>query len=391
MACAMNGRIGVIGSPGLVKAALDAHACHNGISTTAGYRTARDALAGDRLATLYLSTAFMKAALPTGTFPAELGTAFPTTDYQAALAAIPEWMMAGVSAEDDALVADVVTAPVTAPAPSAGASPVATLPPAHLSRTASLLPANTLALVDIHGAGIAIRNALAQVRANPSLVPSLTQLDTTLAALGGPDALVGWIEDGGIAVLPDAKGVTGGLLLLAPDDATAAAKVAQLKSLVSLAGLGVSQVQVHDETVSGSPMTIVDLGDVSTLIPGGATSGLPIPAGTHVTLAFAAKGSAVIAGGDAFVRATLGVSAGGSLADATPYKHALAHATAENLGELYLGTGSILDLADTLIPEAQRASFDADTKPYLAPFDALLETTTLEHGGAHLRLVATVK
>jgi hypothetical protein len=387
-ACALNGRIGIIGPTALVKAALDAHAAHNGLDTSSLYRTARETLGGDRLATFYLSKASLTAAMTQGgTGPLPL----PTGQLQAALTAFPDWLMYGVSAEDDALVADVVSAPFTAPAPTAGATPLPTAPPAHLSQTAALVPANTLALVDVHGAGIAIKNVLATLKDNPALGQSLGQLDAPLAAVGGPDALVGWIDDAGIAVLPDGTGATGGLLLLAPDATTATAKVAQLKSVLSLAGLSGTQVQVHDETVGGVTMTVVDLGDLGTLLQtvGGGT--VPVPAGTHVSLGFAAKGSAVIAGGDVFVRAVLGVGTGGSLADAPGYKHALGRATAQNFGEIYVGPESLLALANTALPEADRASFGANTKPYLEPFDAILMTTTLEHGGVHVRIVATVK
>ena len=392
-ACALSGRIGILGTPAHVKAALDAHAAHNGVDTTTAYRAARDALGGDRLATIFVS----KAGLVAGAgdrIAAGSSSPMASLDLQAALATVPDWAMGGVSAEDDALVGDLVTAPVTIPTPSdATGSPLPTMPPAHASRTAALLPANTAALVDVHGAGIALRTALARVGSNPTLAPQLDRLDAALAALGGPDALVGWVDDAGIAVIPDGAGVSGGVVLVAADDATATAKVAQLKSLIALAGLGGGQVQTHDESVGGTTMTVVDLGDLGSLLKGvgGGTVTVPLPAGTHVTIAFAAKGAAVVAGGDAFVRAALGVQAGGSLADSAGYKHALGHAAAENLGEIYVGTGSILGLADTLIPEAQRASFDTDTKPYLEPFDAIVVTTTLEHGGAHVRLVASVK
>lgn len=387
-ACALNGRIGIIGPTALVRAALDAHATQEGMDTSSAYRTARETLGGDRLATFYLSKAFMTAAISqggTGTVP------LPTGRLGAALAAFPDWFMYGVSAEDDALVADFVSAPFTLPAPTAGATALPTAPPAHVSRTATLIPADALALIDVHGAGITIENLLTTLKDDPTLGGSLGQVDAALGALGGADSLVGWVDDAGIAVVPDGTGASGGLVLLADDDATAAAKVAQLKGLISIAGLSGTQVQVHDEAVGGTTMTVVDLGDLTSLLQRFGGASVPVPAGTHVTVAFAAKGSAVVAGGDAFVRSLLSVSAGASLADAAGYKHALGRAAAENLGEIYVGTGSVLAVADAALPAADRGSFDADTKPYLEPFDAILMTTTLEKGGAHVRIVATVK
>jgi hypothetical protein len=414
-ACALNGRIGVLGTLDTVKAALDAHAAHTGIDTSATYRTARNALGGDRLATIFVSKAALLASAG-GQIPAASVLPLPSIDIAAAFAAIPDWAMGGISAENDAIVGDFVTAPVPAIASSSGTaasgSPLPTMPPARASRTAPLLPADTLALIDVHGAGISIRSALARLESTPALNGSLGQVDTTLAALGGADGLVGWIDDAAIAVIPDPTtaagptpgasgssgtsgiaGATAGILLLASDDATATAKAAQLKSLISLAGLGGGQVQVHDETVGGATMTVVDLGDVSSLLHGlgAGASTVPIPAGTHLRLAFAAKGSAIIAGGEGFVRAVLGVQSGASLADDAGYKNVLAHASAEDLGEVYVSAASILTLADAQLPAATKAAFDTNTKPYLEPFDAIVVTTTLENGGAHVRLVATVK
>jgi hypothetical protein len=58
---------------------------------------------------------------------------------------------------------------------------------------------------------------------------------------------------------------------------------------------------------------------------------------------------------------------------------------------VYVGTPSVLALAEMAIPEADRARFTSDIEPYLAPFEAIVVTTTTDHGTAHVRLVATVK
>lgn len=385
VACAIDKRFGLLGSPAMVKAALDAHAAHTGMDSRSEYRTARDALGGDRLATLYVAKAAMTTA---ANVPGLQVGAVPV----AGLSRLPEWFIAGINAEDDALVADLVTAPIpAAPAGSAASgSPLPTLPPAHASRIAPLLPADTAALVDVHGAGIALQNALAQLRGNPSLGPSLGQIDSSLALLGGAGSLVGWIDDVGIVVEPDGTSVTGGIVLLAADEATATAKADQIRGFLTLAGLG-GQADIRETTIAGTKVTTVGLGNLRELLKAsGAKINLPVD--FNLALSFASKDKALIIGaGEGFVRSILETTSGASLADSAGYKHAIGRSSAENLGQIYVGATSVLALVETAIPEADRPRFTSDFEPYLGPFEAIVVTTTTDQGRTHVRFVATVK
>ncbi|HYL40720.1 MAG TPA: hypothetical protein VET90_05365, partial [Candidatus Binatus sp.] len=198
-------------------------------------------------------------------------------------------------------------------------------------------------------------------------------------------------------VMPDGAAATGGVVLLAPDAATASAKVDQIRSLVGLAGLG-GGMTVTDETIDGTKVTLVDLGDASRIlgtlgpITPSATGGLTIPPGTHVVLSIAAHGSAVLIGsGETFARRILETAAGSSLADQASYQSALALAPAQNDGQLFLAAGPTIALAEGAIPSTDKARYETDVKPYLAPLDALLETTTSDGGGLRIRLVLTAK
>jgi len=385
-ACAIDKRFGVLGTPAMVKAALDAHAAHAGMDTNGAYKTARDALGGDRLATVFIAKAAMTAAtVPSGLPLASGGTG---AGLGGALERLPEWTMAGLNAEDDAIVADVVTAPIPASSAASG-SPLPSFPPAHSSTMAPLLPADTAALIEVHGAGIALQTALAQLRTNPTLGPALGQVDGSLALLGGADQLVGWINDVGIVIEPDGTSVAGGIVLTADGEATASAKADQIRGLLSLAGLG-GGADITQSTIAGVKVTTVDLGDLSSLLKATGT-GVSLPTGAHIVISFAAKGSAlIVGGGEGFVRHILEGS-GGTLVDATGYKHAMTRASAENLGQVYVGAPSLLSIAETFIPAADQAAFKSNVEPYLTPFEAVIVTATTDHGSAHVRFVATVK
>jgi uncharacterized protein DUF3352 len=389
VACAIDGRYALVGDSTSIKAALDAHANHSGIDGDSQYAKARDALGGDRLATVYLSV----DALKSGAFPSLVpGLPSAGTDVTSALAALPPWVIAGLRAEDSAIVADIVSGP-TGTMPSPSGSPLLTMPPAHSSRLAPLVPADTVALYELHGTGVLGQNLLTTLRANAALSPVLGQLDATLGVLGGPQSLIGWIDDAGIVVIPDGSSLTGGILVQAADEATATAKADQIRSLLTLAGLS-SGITTRDIDVNGTKVTIADLGDISSLLQqaGQAAGGLSVPPGTRIVISVAAHGSTVLIGaGESFARRILETAAGSSLADRAAYKTALGLSFPSNSGQLYVAAAPLLAFADTAIPTDAKASFDADVKPYIAPFDAFIETVASDPSGTRIRFVITVK
>src|SRR5258706_2451982 len=304
--------------------------------------------------------------------------------------------MAGVRAEDDALVLDLVAAPGEgsgasgAPARPSGvaASTLPTAPPPKTSTLATLLPGDTVVLAEGHGAGIGIQKLLAELRANPAAAGTLGQVDSTLALVGGADGLLGWIGDAGVVVVPDGTSVSGGVVLLAPDDATAAAKVGQLEQFLALAGLG-GGIDIQETTVNGTKITTATLGDLGSLLKL-AGANIDVPAGTSLAISVAARGSLVmIGGGETFARHIL--EADDRLADQAGYKKAIARVADKNLGQIYVAASALLPLAESSVPAAQKAAFDTDVQPYLEPFDALVITTTTDGTLSRTRIVATVK
>jgi uncharacterized protein DUF3352 len=397
LGCALDGRYALIGSPARIRAGLDAHRAAGGMDHVAQYVAARDALGGDRLATVYVSSAAAAA----------LAAADPSLPVSAAsgLAALPAWAIAGIRAEDEALVADVVVAPAASGSGSASAAPTVasvTLPPPHASQVAAFVPGDAIALAELHGAGAAAQNALAALRGDPQFQQAAGQLDAALGLAGGPEVIVGWIDDAAIVVLPDhtgsaTPGLTAGFVLVAHDEATAAAKVTQLRNVLGLLALSSGNAPV-DETVDGVTVTTIDLGELGSLLnaAGGAggigdIGGLPIPTDTHLKLTIAARGRLLLFGGDdAFARAVLGVEAGSTLADQPAYRHALSRAAEQNLGQVYLAGAALRDLADRFIPSDQLDRWRTDLLPYAAPVESLLITTTTSNGLSRTRIVVSV-
>ena len=392
-ACALDGRYGVLGDPASVKAALDAHGAGSGVDTSADYKAAREALGADRLMTLFVAG---KGALDLqGALQSELPIPEPSLGL---LQTVPRWAMVGFRAEDDALVLDLVGAPPTAGSSGSGAPPAAgsgapasalpSAPPPKTSTLATLVPADTVALAEGHGVGIGIQKLLAALRTTPDASETLGQLDSALALLGGAEGLLGWIGDAGVVIVPDGTSVAGGVVLLAPDDATATEKVGQLTSFLTLAALG-GGVDIQETTVNGTKITTATFGDLGSLLRLGGAN-VDVPAGTSLAISVAARGSLVmIGGGETFARHML--EAGDRLADGAAYKRAIALAADRNLAQVYVAASALLPLAETALPVDELKAFDTEVKPYLEPFDAIVMTSTTDGTLSRTRIVATVK
>jgi len=400
LGCLLDGRFALVGAPATIQAAMDAHGGHKGMDQDATYRTAREALGGDQLATFFLSGR-LYAEIPEMLANMPGASELPANPFSGfgAGQAVPTWVMAGVRAEDDALVYDAVAGPTTGTATASGApastpagSPLPSLltaPPDHASRIAPLVPGDALAMADAHGLGIALENVITLARSSPQLQAGFQQIDASLQALGGTHQLVGWVEDAGVVIIPDGTTVAGGVILLAPDEATATSRTDQLLGFFKLYALS-ANLQVHDETIAGTKVTFID-GNLGSLVPGSGLSPSPSGAGTF-SIAVAVHGSAVYVGsGSTFAHKMLELASGSSLADQAGYQAMLKRTSNTDKLAVYVALAPIVSLADGAIPAEAKPSFDADVKPYLDPLNVLYASAWQQGELSHMRLLITVK
>ena len=374
LACAIDGRQGLLGQPASVKAALDAKADGTGIDKNAKYQAARSMFAGDQLATIFVNGAAAQQLLPS-----------PLFGGLAALApAPPEWTMVGIRAEDDALVVDTVAAPT--PAATGGPS-LLPLPATHASVLAAMVPADTLLLIENQGTGVALQNLLGVLREDPTLAGPLAMLE----GLGGTDELVGWVQDAGIAVVGSAETPSGGILLVAADEAAAANRVTTLTNLLGFAGLG-GGIEVRQTTLGGVKVTTVVVADLGSLIPPGTLpGGVEAPAGAPIEFSIAAKGRVILLGvGEGFMSGVLNVQPGSSLADQADYKKAAERSLAGSRTSVHVALRGAVSLAEGFVPAEMLAQWESDIKPYVAPIEALSMSTISEAAGSRSRLIITV-
>jgi hypothetical protein len=159
-----------------------------------------------------------------------------------------------------------------------------------------------------------------------------------------------------------------------------------------LLGLGNNGVQTRESTIAGVTVTTVTITNLSSLVPPGQLPpGVDVPADARVEFSIGAKGRVILLGsGEDFMTAVLNTQAGSGLTDQAAYRQATSRALPSSRGTLYVGIHDIIGLAETFLSADERTKWDADVKPYLAPFQALSITSTDDAAGAHSRLAITV-
>ena len=389
-ACVIDGRQALVGDVTSVKAAIDTHSGGSGMDRSNAYDTARAALQGDQLTTIYVNGENYSRFLSNqGAGGAVTPTIAAMPDISALTGPVPSWAMIGVRAEDDSLVIDSVAGPALAPDPGATPGPsLLVLPPTHASAIAPLAPANTVFYFESQGVGVGLQNVITRLRTIPDLATAFQMLD----GAGGAGQLVGWVEDAGIIVVNGPDKPTGGLALVAADDAAAAQRVSTLAGLLAFAGLGGNSVQTHESTIAGVKVTTFTISNLGALVPPGQLPpGVDVPADAKVEFSMAAKGRVILLGtGEDFMTAVLSTQAGSALADQAGYKQATARALPSSRTTLYVGVRDIVGLVEGFLPEAEKAKWASDVKPYVAPFQALSMTSTSEGTGSRQRVTITV-
>jgi hypothetical protein len=383
-ACTLDGRIAIIGDLDSVKAALDTRRDGDGIAGTSRYSAAEATFAGDRLAAVFVDVR---------TIIDDLAELDPAT---AALSGIdpghvPEWLAGSLRAEGDALV---IEGGLPMPSAATGASAPATPGPAHVSNLAASLPGTTVAAFEVHDLGTSVAAALATARADPTSAPAIEQLDAAARMLGGIDHLTGWIGDAAIVVTLDGETPGGGLVVRATDPEAARSVLDSIRNLAVLAGSG-SGISLDETDHDGTSITIVDVGDWSSLFGSVVVGGSPAidqHSNDRATIAWAVRDDLVVVGlSEAFVASVLDVRDGESLADNDRYQHAIERAGGVNDSQGYVDVAAVVEHVGGHLEGAEADRWRSDLAPWLAPFEGVAFTSSRSDGLVTSRLVLTVR
>ena len=378
-AYALFGPVIAVGDPASIKAAIDTKGT-GGLPTHDQFTAASGSVSGDRLGFLYLNAAAIAQgaqglAGDTGATMPELPAMFD--DLSA------PWVVMAVRAEDGAIVVDTRQPHVDKLGPAVATE----------SKVAALVPASTVFLATGHEVGAGLERLRALAAEDPELADGVKQLEDSLALIGGIDALIGWIGDAGIAITRDGDELAGGLVVTPTDKAAADRLLTQLRGFLALAGESAG-IKVTDEDHDGTTVTSITIENVGDLV-GAATGGSldgPDDVPATIVIAYAVSDEVVTIGYTAdFVKAVLDTRGGESLATTDRFKGMLDRADKVHGSLSWVDVAAIRDLVEGMIPDAERGEYDADVKPYLAAFDAIIATSVpgddLDTGTIVMRVV----
>jgi hypothetical protein len=133
-------------------------------------------------------------------------------------------------------------------------------------------------------------------------------------------------------------------------------------------------VTTRDEDHAGTTITIVDGGDLATLLghaSGGAASNA-LPVSGRLEIAFAVRDDLVAIGAPAFVRSALDTNGSNSLAADPRFSAALGRVGAANSGVGWVDLAAVRQAIEALVPAgSEQDRYRQDVQPYLAPLDML--------------------
>jgi hypothetical protein len=357
-AWAITGPVLAMGDVASVKAAIDTNGT-TGLNTDEQFQTASASVSGDRLAFTYVDV----EALVDGAQALAGAAAQPMPSLPAALTDLTvPWFVSTLRAEDGAFVVESRNPHLEALGE----------PKSSDSTLASVLPPTTVLLAEGHDVNEALTRAKDQLAAQPELADEVKEVEDALKLVGGWDAVVGWMGEVGVAMTRDGEDISGGLVV-APTNAEDPQRLLdQLQGFLTLAGGG-SGITVTTEDYNGTPITIVNLGDLGALA-GAATDGA-LDAPADLTISYAVTPEVVVIGyGTDFTKAVLDARGGESLADTARFAAALEQAGTTHSALVWLDVAGLRGVAESMLPADQKAEYEKDAKPYLDAFDSVIGT-----------------
>jgi hypothetical protein len=351
-AYAVVGPVLAVGDLASVKAAIDTEGT-KGLNTVTRFQDAESSVSGDRLAFSYVDVQGVADGVVALAGPA--ASAMPRLPEALENLAVP-WAVSAVRAEDGAFVVETRTPHVQAMGPAKASS----------TTLASVLPPTTILLAEGHDLGEALTRARETANTEPEIAEGLKQLDQGLSVVGGWDAVVGWMGEGGVAITRDGDTVGGGLVITPTDPEAASQLVTKIRGLLGLAG-GQAGITVTEEPYGDTTISVVHLGNL------GGMTGLGNDLPSDATISFAATDQVVVLGyGTDFTKAVLDARNGASLAQTERFSSALAQAGTAHSALGWVDVIGLRGLVETHLPAEDKARYEADAKPYLEAFDSVI-------------------
>lgn len=380
----VDGKVVAIGDLASVKSAVDSNG-KSGFADEAGPKAALNAADKDHVGFVYVALRQLMD-WSTSVAPVTGLAVSPEPISDALLKTLPAWGSYWLRVESNALVMEAV-----APKPEVSIGSTE-------SRTSTLVkhvPSSAMVMAVSNSLGQTLGQTIDLYKGQPATKELVDQLDQALGVVGGRDAALGWIGDTAI-VVNDGGGTPEGGLLVDPTDAAKAKSL--FTSISTLIGLGGAQqgISVRTEDYNGATITIVDLGDLSKQLgtTGLQFAGVPIPAGSHLEIAWTVTDNLVVIGtGPGFVKHILDTNDSNSLANDPQYKD-LAGRVGAGTGQSFVDITAIRQLFEKAMVSAEPAAmknYESDVKPFVEPFDAMFASGTYQGDLGRSTVIISVK
>jgi len=387
----LDGKVAVAGDETSVKAAIDTNG-NSGFADQTGPKTALDAADSDHIGFVYVELRQLMewSSGLSGALSESAGAPATTALSQTLLDSLPQWGAYWLRVESDALVMDAIS-----PQPAN-----ATTASSRSSTITSHIPSTAVAVAISNDYGKTVDKAFESLQSDASTKKIYDAIEQALGLLGGADAAYGWIGDAAV-VVNVADGTPEGGLVIQPTSADDAQRF--FTSVKTLVGFGGSQIgaTVREEDYNGTTITIVDLGKASDLVGKlGEVGGTPVtpkvtglPEG-NIEIAYATTDDVVVLGsGPAFVKHVLDTTNATSLAGNDRYQ-SLANRAGKGSASAFVDIAAIRTLLEGAMSKedpAKFAEYQKNAQPYLAPFDAMVASGSVEKDLTQSTVVITVK
>jgi len=385
---ALDGKVAVLGDVDSVKAAVDTQG-KGPFAAQANPRAALDATDSSHLGFVYIELAPLldwSSRVSQATGAAGDGFDLSTSALSGLM---PAWEGFALRVEGDAVVME-----------AAADRPDASIGPTE-NRASSLtdhVPASALFVTVNHDYGATLVSLLNAYRSEPALKSVIDGIDQAAGVLGGTDSAVGWIGDTAIVVDQADGGIEGGLVIVPTDRSAADRTFTSLRTLISLGGTEAG-ISVKDEPYAGATITTVDLGDIASLAEKAGLSssmlgaGAALPTG-HIELAYAVTDQVVVIGSSpSFVKHVLDTTGATSIASTDRFK-TLSSRVGNGTSLAFIDIAAIRGLIESAMGSADPSSvaaYEQEVKPYLAPFDALIASSSVTGDISSSKFIVTVK
>lgn len=355
-------------------AALDVRSgAQPSLASAAEFQERFAGLPSERLGALYLELSGYRQVLESQLSEVDETTRAMIGD---SLDQLPDSVAATLRVEGDRMVADMVWS-----GPDG-----ATTPTARSTSLAARMPSTSAFYLESRDVGQTIQTAVEQAMEQFGVMLPDSQVDQVEDFLGSPveDFLL-WIEDTAVSVALDGEQVTLGIAATVTDETIAAQRVERLTTAIRAASaFGAVPFEIEESDVAGALITTIELVN-DPLLP------LPdVP--FEPSLSYGIHDGIFYLGVGDFVSDAIQRGESDSLAGNAAFSTALeAAGGTTNTGVLYLDIASIRSFGERMVPDAERAEYDLEAKPYLEALDRFIVTGTTTDGGNAARALLYVE